>query len=338
MLRVAINGYGRIGRNVHRQFVEMYGDQVEVVAINASSDAEMRAYLLKYDSLHGRIDADVKVEGANIVVNGKTVRVVKEREPGKCPWKELNVDVVIESTGHFDTKEGAEAHLTAGAKRVIVTAPMKDKTPTFVMGVNDDALTKDMHIISNASCTTNCIAPVIKVIDATFGVQNLLVSSVHAFTATQNLLDNKPKEAGELRRARAATLSMIPTKTGAVKACADIFPHLKGKMDGMAFRVPVPTVSCAYMAFSLKKEASVEAIHAALETAAKTPQMMGILSISHDQCVSIDFQTDPHSSIIDAPSTKVIDGKTAQILSWYDNEWGYAMRVTEMTLKMGALL
>ena len=338
MLRVAINGYGRIGRNVHRQFIEMYGDQVEVVAINASSDAEMRAYLLKYDSLHGRISADVQVEGTNIVVNGKTVRVVKEREPAKCPWKELNVDVVIESTGNFDTKEKAQPHLTAGARKVNVTAPMKDGTPTFVLGVNDSLLTRDMPIISNASCTTNCIAPVIKVIDENFGVASLLVSSVHAFTTSQNLLDNKSKEGGELRRARAATLSMIPTKTGAVKACGDIFPHLKGKMDGMAFRVPVPTVSCAYMAFTLKKEATVETIHAALEKAAKVPNMKGILSISHDQCVSIDFQTDPHSSIVDAPSTKVVDGKTAQILSWYDNEWGYAMRVTEMTLKLGALI
>ena len=338
MLRVAINGYGRIGRNVHRQFIEMYGGQVEVVAINASSDAQMRAYLLKYDSLHGRIGADVQVQGTDIAVNGKTVRVVKEHEPKKCPWKELKIDVVIESSGHFDTKEGAEGHCAAGAKRVIVTAPMKDKTPTFVMGVNDHLLTKNMVVISNASCTTNCIAPVIKVIDEVFGVQNLLVSSVHAFTATQNLLDNKPKEAGELRRARAATLSMIPTKTGAVKACGDIFPHLKNKMDGMAFRVPVPTVSCAYMAFSMKKEATVESIHAALEAAARTPAMKGILSISHDECVSIDFQTDPHSSIIDAPSTKVVDSTTAQILSWYDNEWGYAMRVTEMTLKLGALI
>ncbi len=338
MLRVAINGYGRIGRNVHRQFIEMYGDKVEVVGINASSDAEMRAYLLKYDSLHGRLHADIKVEGNDIIVNGKHVRVVKEREPAKCPWKDLKVDVVIESTGHFDTYEKAEGHLSAGAKRVIVTAPMKDKTPTFVMGVNDHLLTKDMHIISNASCTTNCIAPVIKVMDENFGVASLLVSSVHAFTTSQNLLDNKAKEGGELRRARAATLSMIPTKTGAVKACGDIFPHLKGKMDGMAFRVPVPTVSCAYMAFAMKKEVTVEAIHTALEAAAKKEEMKGILSISHDQCVSIDFQTDPHSSIVDAPSTKIVDGKNAQILSWYDNEWGYAMRVTEMTLKLGALI
>lgn len=338
MLRVAINGYGRIGRNIHRQFIEMYGDEVEVVGINASSDAEMRAYLLKYDSLHGRLNADIGVHGDDITVNGRHVRVVKERDPAKCPWKELKVDVVIESTGNFDTQEEVHAHIAAGAKRVIVTAPMKDETPTFVMGVNDHELTKDMHIISNASCTTNCIAPVIKIMDATYGVESLLVSSVHAFTASQNLLDNKPKEGGELRKARAATLSMIPTKTGAVRACAVIFPHLKGKMDGMAFRVPVPTVSCAYMAFQFKNTATVDGIHAAIEAAAKTSAMKGILAISHDQCVSIDFQTDPHSSIVDAPSTKVVDGTAAQILGWYDNEWGYAMRVTEMTLKLAALI
>ncbi len=337
MLRVAINGYGRIGRNVHRQFTELYPNDVEVVAVNASSDPEMRAYLLKYDSLHGHFKGDVKAEGDHLIVNGKKVLVVKERDPAKCPWKELKVDIVVESTGNFDLAEEVKAHLTAGAKKVLVTAPMKDKTPTFVMGVNDDTLTKDMLIISNASCTTNCIAPVIKIIDETFGVENLLVSSVHAFTATQNLLDNKSREGGELRRARAATLSMIPTKTGAVKACAEIFPHLKGKIDGMAFRVPVPTVSCAYMAFFLKKDATVEGIHAALEAASKTKSMQGILAISHDQCVSIDFQTDPHSSIIDAPSTKVVDGHAAQILSWYDNEWGYAMRVTDMVLRLAKI-
>ncbi len=338
MLRVAINGYGRIGRNVHRQFVEMYSGDIEVVGVNASSDAEMRAYLLKYDSLHGHFKGDVATKGDHMTVNGKDVRVVKERDPGKCPWEELKVDLVIESTGNFDTHEEVSAHMTAGAKKVLVTAPMKDKTPTFVMGVNDHMLTKDMHIISNASCTTNCIAPIIKLIDEKFGVENLLVSSVHAFTASQNLLDNKSKEGGELRRARAATLSMIPTKTGAVKACAEIFPHLKGKIDGMAFRVPVPTVSCAYMAFFLKKNTSAEEIHALLEAAAQSKQMKGVLSVSHDQCVSIDFQTDPHSSIVDAPSTKVIDGHVVQLLSWYDNEWGYAMRVTEMAIKLGALI
>ncbi len=337
MLRIAINGYGRIGRNIHRQFLEQYADQVEVVGINASSDADMRAYLLQYDSLHGKLNASVKVEGENILVNGKQVRVVKEKNPANCPWKELSVDIVIESTGSFDLKSETEAHLQAGAKRVLVTAPMKDDTPTFVMGVNDHLLTKDMTIISNASCTTNCIAPIIKLIDEGYGINTLLVGSVHAYTASQNLLDNKAKEGGELRRARAATLSVIPTKTGAVKACADIFPHLKGKMDGMAFRVPVPTVSCAYMAFSVKKPTTVDELHAKM-TVASEGSMKGILGMSHDQCVSIDFQTDPRSSIVDVPSTKVIDGTSLQILSWYDNEWGYAMRVTEMALRMGALL
>lgn len=338
MLKVAINGYGRIGRNVHRQFVEMYGDQVEVVGINASSSAEIRAYLLKYDSLHGRFNADVKVDGSDILVNGKRTRVVKERDPAKCPWKELGVDLVIESTGAFETAAEVQGHIDAGAKRVVVTAPMKDDTPTYVIGVNDDKLTADQVIISNASCTTNCIAPVMKVIDEAFGIQNLLVSSVHAFTASQNLLDNKPQEDGELRRARAATLSVIPTKTGAVKACAKIFPHLKGKIDGMAFRVPVPTVSCAYMAFFLKKETTEEEVLKVLRDAAESKAMKYILSVSDEQCVSIDFQTDPHSSIVDAPSMKLVDGKALQLLSWYDNEWGYAMRVTEMALKVAKFL
>jgi glyceraldehyde 3-phosphate dehydrogenase len=338
MVKVAINGYGRIGRLVHRQFVQRFPADVEVVGINASSDAEMRAYLLKYDSLHGRFGGEVAVQGDDLLVNGKLVKVVKERDPGKCPWKELGVDVVVESTGNFETRTEVEPHLKAGAKRVIVTAPMKDATPMFVKGVNDASLTADMDVISNASCTTNCIAPVIKVIDDAFGVETLLVGSVHAFTASQNLLDNKAKEGGELRRARGATLNMIPTKTGAVKACEAIFPHLKGKIDGMAFRVPVPTVSCAYMAFAVKEPTTVEDIHAKLEAAARSAAMQGILAVSYDQCVSIDFQTDPHSSIVDAPSTKVVDGKALQILSWYDNEWGYAMRVTEMTLTMGQQL
>ncbi|TSC79571.1 MAG: glyceraldehyde-3-phosphate dehydrogenase [Candidatus Peregrinibacteria bacterium Gr01-1014_25] len=338
MLRVAINGYGRIGRNVHRQFLQRFPDEVEVVAVNASSDAEMRAYLLKYDSLHGRFDGSIAVEDDDMVVNGKVVRVISEKQPGKCPWKDLDVDVVVESTGNFDTREEVAEHLNAGARRVVVTAPMKDDTPTFVKGVNDDRLTSDLTIVSNASCTTNCIAPVIKVIDAAFGIEHLLVSSVHAFTASQNLLDNKSREGGELRRSRAATLSMIPTKTGAVKACADIFPHLKGKIDGMAFRVPVPTVSCAYMAFTVKKDATVDAVHAAISAASEEKRFKGILDISHDQCVSIDFQTDPHSSIVDAPSTKVVAKRAIQLLSWYDNEWGYAMRVTEMVLDVGRLL
>lgn len=336
MIRVAINGYGRIGRNVHRQFLMRFPDAVDVVAVNASSAAGMRAYLLKYDSLHGRLLADVRVDSEDLLVNGKRVRVVRERDPSLCPWQELNIDVVVESTGNFATQEEVRGHLRAGAKRVVVTAPMKDATPMIVPGVNDDTLSADMDILSTASCTTNCIAPVIKVIDAVYGVESLLVSSVHAYTASQNLLDNKAQELGELRRARAATLSVIPTKTGAVRACAALFPHLKGRMDGMAFRVPVPTVSCAYMAFLLRREASVEEIHHHLRSASMRPELRGILAVSDDECVSIDFQTDPHSSIVDVPSTKVVGGRSAQIVAWYDNEWGYAMRVTEIALRVGS--
>jgi len=333
MKRIAINGYGRIGRNVHRQLLEHYSDSVEVVGINASSTSEMRAYLLQFDSLHGKFKGTVKVKDDDtIIVNGKDVRIVKERDPAHCPWKELGVDIVIESTGHFTSTESAQGHIDAGASRVIITAPVKDNTPTFVLGVNDDELTADMHIVSNASCTTNCIAPVIKVIHEKFGVESLLVNSVHAFTASQNLLDNKG-EGTDLRKARAATLSIIPTNTGAVKACAKIFPELEGKIDGMAFRVPVPTVSCAYMAFTLKNNTTEKEINEALEHAAANG-MKNSLSVSDQQCVSIDFQTDPHSSIVDETFTKVVDGNTVQVLSWYDNEWGYAMRVTELLQKV----
>ncbi|MDA1292242.1 MAG: type I glyceraldehyde-3-phosphate dehydrogenase [bacterium] len=337
MKRIAINGYGRIGRNVHRQLLEHYSDSVVVVGVNASSTSEMRAYLLKYDSLHGKFQGDVTVKDDNtIVVNGHDVRIVKEKDPAKCPWKELEVDLVIESTGHFTTSEKASGHLEAGASRVIVTAPMKDNTPTFVLGINEHELTADMPIVSNASCTTNCIAPVIKVIHENFGVANLLVNSVHAFTASQNLLDNKG-DGNDLRRARAATMSIIPTNTGAVTACAKIFPELEGKIDGMAFRVPVPTVSCSYMAFVLEKDVTVEEINAALKKEADG-KLKNVLAVSEEQCVSIDFQTDPHSSIVDATFTKVVDGKTVQILSWYDNEWGYAMRVTELIQMVIALM
>ncbi|PIR53493.1 type I glyceraldehyde-3-phosphate dehydrogenase [Candidatus Peregrinibacteria bacterium CG10_big_fil_rev_8_21_14_0_10_49_10] len=337
MIKVAINGYGRIGRNVHRQFLSRFPDEMEVVAVNASSAADMRAYLLRYDSLHGRCDADIcVVDEDHIAVNEKNVRVVKEKEPAKCPWKELGVDIVVESTGKFTKAETAKGHLDAGAKKVVVTAPMKDATPTFVIGVNESELRADMDIISNASCTTNCIAPIIKIIHGTFGIEHLLVSSVHAFTVSQNLLDNKGED-NDFRRSRAATLSMIPTKTGAVKACAAIFPDLKGKIDGMAFRVPVPTVSCSYMAFTLQKDTTAEDVLRNLRTAADG-EMKDILSVSDEELVSIDFQTDPHSSIVDSSFTKVINNRSLQLLSWYDNEWGYAMRVTEMVNRISSFL
>jgi len=339
MIRVAINGYGRIGRNVHRQFITRFPEEIDVVAVNASSSAELRAYLLTYDSLHGKLSATVRVENEQeFSVNGKRVRVVNERDPAKCPWKKERIDIVIESTGNFCTADSAGKHLLAGSKKVLVTAPMKDETPTFIIGVNDDHITPDLTILSNASCTTNCIAPVIAIMDANFGIDHLLVNSVHAFTASQTLLDNKGED-GDFRRSRAATLSVIPTKTGAVKACTKIFPHLKGKIDGMAFRVPVPTVSCAYMAFTLKKEVTAEEINERLTEAAASDRLKNILSVCTQQCVSIDFQTDPHSSIVDAAFTKVVNkGKAAQILSWYDNEWGYAMRVTETAVRLGHML
>lgn len=337
MKRIAINGFGRIGRNVHRQILDRFSDSVEVVGINASSTAEMRAYLLQFDSLHGRLQADVSVKDENTIsVNGKDVRVVKEKDPLKCPWEELGVDLVIESTGKFTSTEKAQAHINAGAKKVIITGPCKDDTPSFVLGVNDELLTGDMHIVSNASCTTNCIAPVIKVLHENFGIANLLVNSVHAYTASQNLLDNKG-DGSDLRRARSATLSMIPTKTGAVIACAKIFPELQGKIDGMAFRVPVPTVSCAYMAYVLEQDVEADVINQKLKEASVGP-MKDVLAVCDDQCVSIDFQTDPHSSIVDSNFTKVINGKSVQMLSWYDNEWGYAMRVTELLQKMISFL
>lgn len=338
MLRVAINGYGRIGRNIHRQFLQHHPHDVEVVAVNASSDAAVRAYLLKYDSLHGRFAGEVRARGEHMEVNGKIVRIVRERDPARCPWRELDTDIVVESTGNFETRGEVEGHLNAGARKVIVTAPMKDDTPILVRGVNDALLSPSMDIISNASCTTNCIAPVMKVIDDTFGIDSLLVGSVHAYTASQNLLDNKPREGNDFRRARAATLSVIPTKTGAMKACVSIFPHLKGKIGGMAFRVPVPTVSCAYMAFTLTKETTQEEVLTVLQSAAASEELRDILSVSLDPCVSIDFQTDPHSSIVDGPFIKVLEGNVVQILAWYDNEWGYAMRVTEMTLNVGSMI
>jgi glyceraldehyde 3-phosphate dehydrogenase len=338
MLRVAINGYGRIGRNVHRQFVQRFSDQVEVVAINASTDSEVRAYLLKRDSIHGKFDAEVEVVSEDAIsVNGKEVVVLKERDPAKLPWKKLKIDVVVESTGKFRTTELAGGHLTSGAKRVVISAPPKDDTPTFVKGVNDEHLTGDMTIISNASCTTNCIAPVIKVIDEEFGIEHGLIATVHAYTASQNLLDNKPPGSKDIRRARSTTISMIPTTTGAVKACGIIFPHLKGKLHGMALRIPLPTVSVAYMALEIKKNVSAEEINAALKKSSDGA-MKGILGFSEEPLVSIDFQSDPRSSIVDAISTEVVDGKAAQILSWYDNEWGYAMRLTEMVVKVGELM
>lgn len=336
MLKIAINGYGRIGRIVHRQILEHFGSDVQVVAINASSDAKMREYLLKYDTLHGRFGGEVRVDGEHLQVNGKPVRVVRERDPGSCPWQELGVDVVVEASGKFRTRTLSEPHLKAGAQAVVITAPSKDDVPMMVRGVNDDTLPKALPIVSAASCTTNCIAPVLKVLDAKFGILKGLVCTTHAYTTSQNLLDNST-DSSKARIARAAALSIIPSTTGAVKACAKIFPHLQGKIDGMALRVPVPNVSAAYLAMEVKRRTSTDEVHAALAEAADG-SLKGILGMEKEQLVSADFVSDSHSSTIDMDSTAVIDGTLVQLLSWYDNEWGYAMRVSEIVLKLGALL
>ncbi len=336
MFRVALNGYGRIGRIVHRQLAERFGKEASVVAINASSDAVMRQYLLKYDTLHGRFGGTVDVDGEHLRVNGSPVRVVRERDPAKCPWKDLKVDIVVEATGKFRSKDQCKAHLAAGAKAVIITAPPKDDTMMIVCGVNDDALAGAMPIVSAASCTTNCIAPILKVLDDAIGIDRGLVCTTHAYTTSQNLLDNST-DSSKLRIARAAALSIIPSTTGAVKACAKIFPHLKGKIDGMALRVPVPDVSAAYLALQVKKKTTVEQVHAALAKAAQG-SLKGILAVEKNLLVSADYLTDAHSSTIDMDSTAVIDDTLVQLLSWYDNEWGYAMRVTELTLRLGQLI
>lgn len=336
MLRVAINGYGRIGRVVHRQLLERYGKETTVVAINASSDAAMRQYLLKYDTLHGRFGGSVEVDGEHLNVNGRPVRVVRERDPGKCPWEELKVDVVVEATGKFRGKELSASHLQAGARAVVITAPPKDDTAMIVRGVNDEALVKALPIVSAASCTTNCIAPVLKVLDEAIGIARGLVCTTHAYTTSQNLLDNTT-DSSKVRIARAAAMSIIPSTTGAVKACAKIFPHLNGKIDGMALRIPVPDVSAAYLALQVKEKTTTDEVHAALDKASKG-SLKGILALEKDLLVSSDFISNPHSSIVDMDSTAVIDDTLLQLLCWYDNEWGYGMRVTEMTVNVGKLL
>lgn len=336
MLRIAINGYGRIGRIVHRQILSTFGSQATVVAINASSDAAMRKYLLKYDTLHGRFGGGVEVDGDHLRVNGEPVRVVRERDPGKCPWKELKVDIVVEASGKFRTRDLCKPHLTAGARAVLITAPPKDDVPMVVRGVNDNVLQSALPIVSAASCTTNCIAPVLKVLDANIGILKGLVCTTHAYTTSQNLLDNAT-DSSKVRIARAAALSIIPSTTGAVKACAKIFPHLQGKIDGMALRVPVPNVSATYLAMEVKRKTTTEEVHSVLQKAAQG-ELQGILAMESDQLVSADFVSDAHSSTVDMDSTAVIDGTLVQLLSWYDNEWGYATRATELAVRMGGML
>ncbi len=325
-VKIGINGFGRIGRDVVRAARDR-GDDIDVVAVNDITTPATLAHLLTYDSVFGRYPGTVTADSDSITVDGHTVKVFAEREPGKLPWRDLGVDIVIESTGHFTDAVKARAHLEAGARKVVITAPAKNEDITVCMGVNHEAYNPaEHHIISNASCTTNCLAPVAKVLSDTFGIEAGFMTTVHAYTGDQVILDAPHKD---LRRARAAALSIIPTTTGAAKAVALVMPELKGKFHGLALRVPVPDVSLVDLTLTLSTAATVEAINAAMREAADT-WLAGILAVSDEPLVSCDFTKDSHSSIFDALSTMMIGDHTAKVLSWYDNEWGYSCRVIDL--------
>ncbi len=330
-VRVAINGFGRIGRISFRMMMNKPG--IEVVAINDLTDAKTLAHLLKYDSVHGKIDGQVKVEDGHILTGNHKLKVFAEKDPANLPWKDLNIDVVIESTGFFLDRESAGKHIQAGARKVIISAPAKEDVPTFVIGVNDHLLTAEHDIISNASCTTNCAAPMVKVLDDAFGVEAGLLSTVHAYTGDQRLVDAPHKD---LRRARAAALSIIPTSTGAAKAIALILPHLKGKLDGIALRVPVPSGSMTDLTVKLSREVSVKEINETFRIASENG-MKGILEYTEDPIVSADIVGNPHSCILDSDLTMVM-GTTVKVIGWYDNEAGYSNRIADLTEKMALLV
>ncbi len=324
-IKIAINGFGRIGRLVFK--VCQNDPDMEVVAINDLTDAKTLAHLLKYDSVHGRYPECVKADGDTIVVGDKTVKVTAERDPSKLPWAELGVDVAVEATGVFRKKSQIEQHLTAGAKKVILTVPSKDEIDnTIVLGVNDDELKAEDKIVSNASCTTNCLAPIAKVLNDAFGIKKGLMTTVHAYTNDQRILDFPHSD---LRRARAAAVSMIPTTTGAAAAVGKVIPALNGKLNGMSLRVPTSDGSIVDLVAELDKNTTVEEINAAMKAAADGP-MKGILEYTEDPIVSIDIVGNPHSSIFDALSTMVLDGNLIKVLAWYDNEWGYSNRVVDL--------
>ena len=328
-VRVGINGFGRIGRLAFRA---ARGRDLEVVGLNDLTDAKTLAHLLKWDSVHGRFPGEVEAEQDAIVVDGKRIPVTAERDPAKLPWQALGAKIVIESTGHFTDRAGAAKHLEAGAERVLISAPATDPDVTVVLGVNSDVYDPARHrIVSNASCTTNCLAPVAKVLNDAFGLESGWMTTIHAYTNDQVILDFPHKD---LRRARAGAVSMIPTSTGAAKAIGLVLPELKGKLDGYAMRVPTSDVSIVDLTARLRRATDAEAINAAMRKAAAGP-LRGILEVCEEPLVSIDFRGNPHSSILDALSTKVMEGNFAKLLSWYDNEWGYSMRVVDLALHMG---
>ncbi|HHN65082.1 MAG TPA: type I glyceraldehyde-3-phosphate dehydrogenase [Nitrospirae bacterium] len=324
-VKVGINGFGRIGRNFFR--ASMNQTDFEIVAINDLTDARTLAHLLKYDSVHGIFSADVQAADDSIVVNGRTIKVTAIKDPAELPWKELGVDFVIESTGVFRDKASASKHLEAGASWVIITAPAKEPDITVCIGVNEDRIDPSSHrIISNASCTTNCLAPVAKVLNDSFGIVRGLMTTIHSYTNDQRILDLPHKD---LRRARAAAMNMIPTTTGAAKAVGLVLPELKGRLDGMAIRVPTPNVSVVDLVAELQKDVTAEDVNAALK-AASEGQLKGIMEYSEEPLVSMDLNGNDHSSIVDATVTKVIENRMVKVLAWYDNEWGYSSRLRDL--------
>ncbi len=332
-IRVGINGFGRIGRNVFR--ASLNEPELEFVAINDITDAKTLAHLLRYDSVHGQLDANIVAEDNALIVDGKRIEIIQERDPGKLPWGNLGVDIALESTGLFTAREQASLHLSAGAKKVIISAPAKNPDITVCYGVNhtnyDPA---SHHIVSNASCTTNCLSPVAKVLHESFGITHGLMTTVHAYTNDQRILDLPHSD---IRRARAAAQSMIPTSTGAARAVGEVLPELKGKLDGMAVRVPTANVSVVDLVAELGKTVSADAVNDAMRAAAEGP-LKGVLQYCEEELVSVDFNGNPHSSIFDSALTKVMDDNFVKVLSWYDNEWGFSNRMRDMTLFIGSQL
>jgi len=330
-VRVGINGFGRIGRNVFRA-AQAAGADIEWVAVNDLTDNDTLAHLLKYDSILGPYPGPVEVTGEGLSVDGKALKVLEERDPANLPWGDLGVDVVIESTGFFTSRDDAAKHLAAGAKKVIISAPAKGEDITVVLGVNFDQYDRDQHhVISNASCTTNCLAPFAKVVHETVGIKHGLMTTIHAYTADQRLHDAPHKD---LRRARAAALNLVPTSTGAAKAVGLVLPELNGKLHGFAVRAPVPTGSLVDLTFEAERETSVQEVNDAFRAASQTPDLQGILKYTEDPIVSSDIVTDPHSSIVDGGLTAVLDGTLVKVVAWYDNEWGYSNRCVDVVQRV----
>ena len=334
MTKVAINGFGRIGRLVARAILERPDCGLELVSVNDLADAKANAWLFKHDSVHGKFPGDVTTDGSDIVVNGKRIHVTAERDPAKLPHGANGVDIALECTGFFTDRDSAQKHIDAGARKVLISAPAKGVDLTVVYGVNDDKLTAEHNIVSNASCTTNCLAPVAKVLNDALGIERGLMTTVHAYTNDQKILDQIHSD---LRRARAAAMSMIPTTTGAARAVGEVLPELKGKLDGSAIRVPTPDVSLIDLTFTPGRDTSREEVNQILKAASETQRLKGILDYTDEPVVSIDLMHTPASSTIDSLETAVIEGKLVRVVSWYDNEWGFSNRMVDTAAAMAAL-